>query len=287
MSERISLRGRTWFHALSGVNTPATGDPASILATSAPLGDSTALFLAVVPNPQSRFPCVREGEVGLEEAYALASHLRRVIAEDHHRPRLEKRPIVAIVDVKSQAYGRREETAGIFLAAAAAADAYASARTSGHPVIALIVGSAFSGGFLTHGYQANRILAFDDPEATVHAMRKEAAARITRRSVQELDSLAGQILPMSYDIRGFNRLGLLFRLLQVDQPLAPGTEDIHHVRKALLEAIDDARRGKDDLSIRYQSPAALEARQAGNRARRLMEEQWISPERMAETSKTR
>jgi malonate decarboxylase gamma subunit len=116
------------------------------------------------------------------------------------------------------AYGRREETAGIFLAAAAAADAYGSARLDGHPVIALVVGHAISGGFLTHGYQANRILAFDDPGVIIHAMHKEAAARITRRSIESLEQLGDRIAPLSYDIREFARLGLLHKLLHVEDP---------------------------------------------------------------------
>ncbi len=44
------------------------------------------------------------------------------------------RAIVAVIDVASQAYGRREEAYGIHLALAAAADAYAAARLAGHPV---------------------------------------------------------------------------------------------------------------------------------------------------------
>jgi malonate decarboxylase gamma subunit len=120
--------------------------------------------------------------------------------------------------VKSQAYGRREETAGIFLAAATAADAYASARMAGHPVISLVAGHAFSGGFLTHGYQANRILSFDDSDNNIHAMHKEAAARITRRSVSQLEKLGHEIAPMSYDVENYAKLGILFRLLHVEDP---------------------------------------------------------------------
>jgi hypothetical protein len=55
--------------------------------------------------------------------------------------------VIAIVDVKSQAYGRREETAGIFFAAAASSDAYASARMAGHPVISLVAGQASPADF--------------------------------------------------------------------------------------------------------------------------------------------
>src|SRR5271168_2312823 len=136
MSEQPGVRGSAWFKALTGQSSPMQGDPGSVLTADAKLGDEQARFLCVVPNPQARFPCARRGEVGLEEAYTLAWRLREAIALDANQ---KKRPIIAIVDVKSQAYGRREETAAIFLAAASAADAYASARMNGHPVITLVV----------------------------------------------------------------------------------------------------------------------------------------------------
>ena len=98
-----------------------------MLTADAKLGDDVARFLCVVPNPEARFPCARRGEVGLEESYTLATRLREAIEQDKNG---KQRPIIAIVDVKSQAYGRREETAAIFLATAMAADAYASARMS-------------------------------------------------------------------------------------------------------------------------------------------------------------
>ena len=122
MSEHVGLRGRAWFQTLTGKNEPLAGDPGSVLVANSLLGNETSLFLCVVPNPESRFPCVRDGQVGLEEAYTLATRVREVIAEDRDKSKAEKRPIIAIVDVKSQAYGRREETAGIFLAAATSAD---------------------------------------------------------------------------------------------------------------------------------------------------------------------
>jgi biotin-independent malonate decarboxylase gamma subunit len=182
------------------------------------------------------------------------------------------RPIVAIVDVKSQAYGRREEIAGIHLAAAAAADAYAGARFSGHPVITLIVGQAISGGFLTHGYQANRLLAFDDEGVLIHAMHKEPAARITRRSVDQLDSLAKTVTPLSFDVRDYAKLGLLYKLLHVSNPESPSGEEISMVRNAVIEAIVDARKGPADLRNRLH--AAQSARKASRLIRARLEEQW-------------
>jgi malonate decarboxylase gamma subunit len=275
MSDQIGLRGKAWFRALTGQDQPQSGDPGSVLVAEAKVGNESALFLCIVLNPNSRFPCVRDGQVGLEEAYALATWIREVMALDRDKPKAEKRPIIAIVDVKSQAYGRREETAGIFLAAAAATDAYASARMLGHPVIALIAGHAFSGGFLTHGYQANRILAFDDAGVTIHAMHKDAAARITRRSIDDLDLLGHEIAPMSYDVRDYAKLGILHRLLHVGNPLEPTELEVVEVAKGLADAIDDARAGAPDLSNHWDSPEAQRTRKAGIAARALMEQQWV------------
>jgi malonate decarboxylase gamma subunit len=271
MSEFTGIRGTVWFRALTGQASPMPGDPKSVLTSDAPIGKEQARFLCVVPDPHGRFPCARHGEVGLEEAYTLAARVREVIDESKNT---NKRPIVAIVDAKSQAYGRREETAAIFLAAAAAADAYGSARLAGHPVITLVVGQALSGGFLMHGYQANRILAFDDDGVMIHAMHKAAAARITLRSVEELEKLAKKIAPMSYDIRDYAKLGLLYKLLHVENPEKPSAEDIRNVQNELIGAIADARSGPVDLRNRLESKGAQEMRKASLLVRSKLEAQW-------------
>ena len=271
MSEFTGIRGTVWFRALTGQASPMPGDPKSVLTSDAPIGKEQARFLCVVPDPHGRFPCARHGEVGLEEAYTLAARVREVIDESKNT---NKRPIVAIVDAKSQAYGRREETAAIFLAAAAAADAYGSARLAGHPVITLVVGQALSGGFLMHGYQANRILAFDDDGVMIHAMHKEAAARVTQRSVAELEELAKKIAPMSYDIRDYAELGLLYKLLHVENPEKPSAADIRNVQNELIGAIADARSGPVDLRNRLESKGAQEMRKASLLVRSKLEAQW-------------
>jgi malonate decarboxylase gamma subunit len=272
MSTQVGLRGKAWFAALTGKNSPTAGDSGSVLTADAKLGEDTARFLCVVPNPQARFPCARRGEVGLEEAYMLAGRVREVIEQDVNG---ERRPIVAIVDVKSQAYGRREETAAIFLACATAADAYASARMKGHPVITLVIGQAISGGFLTHGYQANRILAFDDSGVVIHAMHKEAAARVTLRTVADLDRLGHEIAPLSYDVRDYAKLGLLHKLLHVENPDKPSQATVAQVQKELIDAVGDARAGSTDLSNRLTSNDARDLRKASLVARARMEEQWV------------
>jgi biotin-independent malonate decarboxylase gamma subunit len=277
IESKLSTRGRSWFEALTGQPGKRNNklDPTSLLVAEARLSnaDAKAKFLCIVPDPAARFPRARDGEVGLEEAYALAAHVREVI-DNHKSEDGERTPIIAIVDVKSQAYGRREETAAIHHAAAAAADAYASARMAGHPVVALVVGQALSGAFLTHGYQANRILALDDPGVIIHAMHKESAARVTRRTVKELDKLAETIVPLSYDIKDFAKLGILYALLQVTSAEHPQPADIALVKKAIAEAIKDARKSPKDLSCRWLSKEASVTRGATLKTREAMFAQW-------------
>jgi len=270
----VSRRGRIWFDALTGA-AASLSSLRSVCVADAPLGGQTARFIAVVPDAQNRFPRARAGEVGLDEGWALAHHVRATIAEDKDGAR---RPIVAIVDVSSQAYGRREELLGIHLACAAAADAYASARLAGHPVIALLVGKAMSGAFLAHGYQANRIIALDSLEVMVQAMGKQAAARVTRSSVEEMEKLGERIAPVAYDIRSYASLGLLHKLIEGVDADSPSRTDVGRVRAELVDAITDARAGASDLACRLTSPAARKTRGASIEVRRRLAEQWRSAE---------
>ena len=277
MSDNLSSRAARWFHALAG--EPVSQAP--VWRGDALLGGETARFIAVVPDPANRFPRATDNVVGLEQGWLLAQAVREAIAQDAASgpsgpsgSSRTRRPIVAIVDVKSQAYGYREEMLGIHLACAAAVDAYASARDAGHPVIALIVGPAMSGAFLAHGYQANRIVALDAPGTMVHAMGKEAAARVTRRTVEALDELGETIVPMSYSMASFARLGLLDQLIEGVDADAPDAVQIEQVRQVLSAQIRSARDGGRTLSHRLESAAAQQTRAASIEVRRRLAEQW-------------
>jgi malonate decarboxylase gamma subunit len=266
-----SARGLRWFEGLTGQAGLLAATPRTVRVADAPIGAESARFIAVVPDAGNRFPRARQGEVGLDEAWTLARQVRRTISEDRDGA---PRALIAVVDVSSQAYGRREELLGIHLACAAAADAYASARLAGHPVIALLVGKAMSGAFLAHGYQANRILALDSPEVLIHAMSKEAAARVTRRSVEALEELGERVVPMAYDVRSFARLGLLHRLIEGVHAEAPGPADLERVRGELAAAVADARAAPRDLSGRLTSATARATRSASIEVRRRLAASW-------------
>jgi malonate decarboxylase beta subunit len=259
----LSRRGQTWFDALTGGQGTVDTGLRSVRVADVSLGPEKVRVIAVVPDAQNRFPRARGGEVGLDEGWSLARHVRET-----------KSPIIAIVDVTSQAYGRREEMLGIHLACAAAADAYATARLAGQPIVALLVGKAMSGAFLAHGYQANRIIALDSPEVMVHAMGKEAAARVTRSSVAAMEKLGEKIPPMAYDIHSFAKLGLLHRLIDGVNADAPTPADVERVRQELIHALADARGSAPDLSNRLNSPEARLTRAASIEVRRRLAEQW-------------
>lgn len=261
-------RGAMWLRLLTGGAHPVH-DWTTVHACDAILAGQPARYIAVVPDADNTFPRARNGEVGLVEGWRLAQAVRDVIALD--RDSEVKRPIVAVIDVPSQAYGRREEAYGIHQALAGAVAAYADARQAGHPVIGLIVGLAMSGAFLAHGYQANRLIALDDPAVAVHAMGKASAARVTLRSVEALEKLAASVPPMAYDIKSFASLGILHDVLQLTNLALPDEQDIALVHAALEAALadilEDQRR---DLSCRLRG----QHRGASRRVRELLATEW-------------
>jgi malonate decarboxylase gamma subunit len=271
MNDTTMSRGARWLRALAGEKVQG----ACVQYADAPLegiDSETARFIAVVPDADNRFVRARDNVVGLEQGWRLAEAVRAAIAEDAASG--TRRPIVAVVDVKSQAYGFREEMLGIHLACAAGVDAYASARLAGHPVIALIVGPAMSGAFLAHGYQANRIVAIDAPGTMVHAMGKEAAARVTRRSVEDLDALGEKIVPMSYTMASFAKLGLLDELIHDIDADAPSDAQIAKVRSVIAQKVREARDDKSGLAHRLQGEAAQRTRAASIEVRKRLAQQW-------------
>jgi biotin-independent malonate decarboxylase gamma subunit len=138
-----------------------------------------------------------------------------------------------------------------------------------------VVGQAISGAFLAHGMQANRILALDDPGVAVQVMSKRSTARVTRRSVEELDEIAQEVPATAYDVASFARLGALHRLIRGVDAADPDAEDVEIVRDALAEAISSARHDDStDLSVRLVSPEARRERDASLRVRERLAEEW-------------
>ncbi|WP_458368300.1 biotin-independent malonate decarboxylase subunit beta [Peribacillus frigoritolerans] len=270
--EKSNGRGQTWFDLLSN-GVPERGDIPSVRVADAYIGPIKVRYIAVVTDSKSRFPRASNGEVGLQEGWSIAKHVREAIEEDRNG---EKRAIVAIVDVPSQAYGFYEELLGIHQSCAAAVDAYVTARLEGHPVISFIPGNAISGAFLSHGMQAHRLIALRDPGVNVHVMSKQSASRITQRSIKELEMATKKVPAMAYDIVSFEQLGALHSLVDGVKADMPEQKDRDVIHKEIKEAISDIKMtGSVDLKVRLTSPfAVLGGRAASILVREKLNEQW-------------
>lgn len=262
-------RGRTWFKQFTQ-NADSVSDFPGVLVADISFFDQPTRFIAVVPNASNRFPRAAHGEVGLQEGWVLAKYIRQAIEEDAGKE--IKRNIVAVIDVPSQAYGHNEELAGIHYACAASADAYASARLAGHSVTGIIVGNAISGAFLAHGLQSSRLIALNDKAINVQAMSKQSAARITKRSIAELEEATRKVPAMAYDINNYYSLGALDLLIDGVNADDPTPENVKEVSLKLIEAVNA---GDRTLSRRLQTePAVSKGRVSSIKVREKLAEQW-------------
>lgn len=265
-------RGYRWFSRLTGIAHPVSEVP-TVLAADVEKNGQLCRYIAIVPDAENRFPRVRKGEVGMMEGWTVAQIVRDAVLQDENSE--VKRPIIAVIDVPSQAYGYKEEMVGISLALAASADAYATARLAGHPVIGVIVGNAISGGFLAHGLQSNRLIALDDDKINIQAMSKASAARITKRTIAELEEATKKVPAMAYDVRSYSTLGPLYRLLSGIQADDPQSGDVATVEQTISEAIDSTKDAPRDLSFRLETKEALAGgRTATLKVRKTLSEQW-------------
>lgn len=280
MTASAQSYGSVWFEALVRPGSPdAPLDqvdlPASVRVGTIDLDGEPGVLLAVVPDPAARFPRARHGEVGLAEGWAVAQTITSVVAADAGRA--TRRPIVVVVDVPGQAYGYLEELAGLHQALAAAVDALARARLAGHPVTALVVGKAISGAFLALGLQANRIVMLRHADVAVQVMSRQSTARITRRSVEQLDALAAVAPATAYDGDSFALLGAVHSTVDLESPTEPTDADLDRVRTALAEATADARTHGSTLAGRLESTSARRYRAMSRLVRDRVDAAWDHP----------
>ena len=131
-------RGAVWLKALDPEAKLLGELIPSVAAADGEIDGRAVRFMAVLPDPKNRYPRARKGEVGLLEGWAVATSVLDFVQAASSQE--EKTPLVLVIDVASQAYGRREEAFGIHQALAASSAAFIKAREVGHPVVGFIVG---------------------------------------------------------------------------------------------------------------------------------------------------
>jgi malonate decarboxylase beta subunit len=263
-------RGRVWLEALTGAEG-RQWQTASVTYADANWEMGTVRAICVTPNCHARFPRARQGQFGIEEGWALASCIRDAMEGDAGR---RPRAILAVVDVPGQAFGLCEETLALHQSLAASVDAYASARASGHPIIALVVGKAISGAFLAHGLQAGYLFALDDAEVEIHVMSAASVARVTRRTREEVTELEEQIPAIARDVRSFASLGAVEKLLSCNSADSPDEETVERVRGELQEAFRELSQNPREPKDRLDSAGARESRAMSLLIRERLEAAW-------------
>lgn len=154
------------------------GEPCTVIASD-----------AMTANP--KFPVVYAGIIGLEEGYKMALAVYHTIKADTDKPLAEKRPLLLIVDTPGNGAGKQEEIFGMNKSTGAYQLALAEARKAGHPIVAVVVGRAISGGFLCHGLQADHVLSLSSEFSTmIHVMPLTSIARITKLDIEWLNELS-------------------------------------------------------------------------------------------------
>jgi malonate decarboxylase gamma subunit len=165
--------------------------PGAVIGTARLNGDTCTVIAIDAMKVNRKFRVVYAGIIGLEEGYKMALAVYHSIKADREKPEGQKRPLVLIVDTPGNGPGKLEEIFGINKATGAYQLALAEARKAGHPVVALVVGRAISGGFLCHGLQADHILCLGPQFGTlVHVMPLTSIARITKLDIEWLQELA-------------------------------------------------------------------------------------------------
>ena len=100
----------------------------------------------------------------------------------------QKTPIVFIVDTMGQDSSRADELLCLNRTFAHLASCVDLLKRSGHPNLAIVLGEAVSGGFLSYGLMANQVFALESSQVKV--MDLNAMSRVTKIPLDKLKCLS-------------------------------------------------------------------------------------------------
>lgn len=119
------------------------------------------------------------------------------------------------------------------------------------------------------------MIALDDDSITIQAMSKASAARITQRTIAELEEATKHVPAMAYDIDNYEKLGALYKLVKDVSSWDANDQAVAEIKQIIDEAIESARQGENNLHFRYETKIAKESgRVATLKMRKAVAEQW-------------
>lgn len=132
-------------------------------------------------------------------AIRLANEVLDVVAQG------KKTPIVFIVDTQGQDSSRADELLCLNRTFAHLGACVDLLRRSEHPNLAIILGEAVSGGFLSYGLMANQIFALQSSQVKV--MDLNAMSRVTKIPLDKLQSLSKTSAIFAPGVENFYKMG--------------------------------------------------------------------------------
>jgi biotin-independent malonate decarboxylase gamma subunit len=214
---------------------------AAVIGTALLEGRECTIIASDAMTANPKFPVVYAGIIGLEEGYKMALAVYHSIIADEEKSLAEKRAIVLIVDTPGNGPGKQEEIIGMNKSTGAYQMALAEARKAGHPIVALVVGRAISGGFLCHGMQADHVLSLASGFGTlIHVMPITSIARITKLDIEWLQELAGNNPVFAPGPDFFYKLGGVEELIDsIEEMRERVTAHVAEVRAAKITGKDE------------------------------------------------
>jgi malonate decarboxylase gamma subunit len=145
-------------------------------------------------------------------AMTLANEVLKVVAEG------KKTPIVFIVDTQGQDSSRADELLCLNRTFAHLAACVDLLIRNEHPNLAIILGEAVSGGFLSYGLMANQIFALQSSQVKV--MDLNAMSRVTKIPLEKLQSLSQTSAIFAPGVENFYKMGAVDEIwVQLDEHL--------------------------------------------------------------------
>ncbi len=132
-------------------------------------------------------------------AMTLAGEILDVIAQN------QQTPVIFIVDTLGQDSSRADELLCLNRTFAHLASCVDLLRRRGHPNLAIVLGEAVSGGFLSYGLMANQAFALESSQVKV--MDLQAMSRVTKIPLDKLKSLSQTSAIFAPGVENYHAMG--------------------------------------------------------------------------------
>jgi len=144
---------------------------------------------------------VNSAPINQQIAMQIAAEVLDVIAEN------AQTPVIFIVDTQGQALSRSDELLCLNRTFAHLASCVDLLRRKQHPNLAIILGEAVSGGFLSYGLMSNQVFALENSQVKV--MDLNAMARVTKIPVERLRELSQSSAIFAPGVENFYKMGAI------------------------------------------------------------------------------